>query len=173
KSFYRSSSWSRAPVTPLPFPRGAAGLVTCLLVIAACNGIAARAAAALSKPTYTAGDRWVYVLTGSLDSLPGLNASQTGTFRFDLVGHVDVSVVGPSSVPSGSGTISGVAVDTSASGYLNGTFAVPNLGTAQVTGTFSTRTSELWEGRAYLTIQSNTTTSYVADVTLVITTPLE
>ena len=172
KSFYRSGPSCPAGVRRVPFPRGATGLVASFLVIAALNGISGHATAALLKPTYAAGDRWGYVLTGSLDSLPGLNASQVGPFRFDLVGHVDVSVVGPSSVPSGSGTISGVAVDTSASGYLNGTFAVPNLGTAQVTGTFSTRTSELWEGRAYLTIQSNTTTSYVADVTLVITTPL-
>jgi hypothetical protein len=156
----------------VPFPRGAIGLVALFVIIGAFNGISAHASGALLRPTYTAGDRWAYVLTGSLDSLPGLNASQMGTFRFDLVGRVDVSVLGPSSVPSGSGTISGVAVDTTASGFLNGTFAVPNLGTAQVTGTFSARTSELWEGRAYLPIQSNTTTSYVADVRLVITTSL-
>jgi len=156
----------------MPFSRGATGLVALFLIMGALNGISAHAAGALSRPIYTAGDRWAYVLTGSLDSLPGLNASQMRTFRFDLVGRVDVSVLGPSSVPSGSDTISGVAVDTSAYGFLNGTFAVPNVGTAHVTGTFTTRTSEIWEDRAYLPIRSNSTTSYSADVTLGFSTPL-
>ena len=156
----------------LPFPRRTAGLVTILLVVAACNGVAAYATGALAKPAYSAGDRWVYVLTGSLDSLPGLNASQTSTFRFDLVGQVEVNVLGPSSAASGGIAIPGVAVDTSVRGFLNGTFPVPNVGTARVTGTFTTRASELWEDRAYFPIRSNATTSYVADVTFVFTTQL-
>src|SRR2546430_1054824 len=150
----------------LPFPRRAAWLLVSVLVVAVFNGAAARAGAALSKPTYAAGDHWVYVLDGSLDGFPNLNSSQTGAFHFDLVGHVEVNVLGPSSVLSGSVPIPVVAVDTSASGFLNGTFAVPNVGTAHVTGTFTTRTSEIWEDRAYLPIRSNTTTSYSADVTL-------
>ena len=150
----------------------ATGLLAFFLGLAALNGIAVHAGAALSRPTYTAGDRWVYVLKGSLDSLPGLNTNQTGTVRFDMVGLVEVNVLGPSSVPTGGVAIPGVAVDTSATGFLNGTFPVPTLGSAHVTGTFTTHTSEIWEDRAYLSIRSNTTTAYVADVTLGITTQL-
>ena len=156
----------------LAFPRGATWLLVSVLVVAVFNGMAARAGAALSKPTYATGDRWVYVLDGSLNAFPNLNASQTGAFHFDLVGRVEVNVLGPSSVLSGSVPIPVVAVDTNASGFLNGTFAVPNVGTAHVTGTFTTRTSEIWEDRAYLPIQSNTTTSYSADVMLGFSTPL-
>ncbi len=156
----------------LAFLRGATWLLVSVLVVAVFNGMAARAGAALSKPTYAAGDRWVYVLDGSLDAFPNLNASQTGAFHFDLVGRVEVNVLGPSSVLSGSVPIPVVAVDTSASGSLNGTFAVPSVGTAYVTGTFTTRTSESWEDRAYLPIRSNTTTSYSADVTLGFSTSL-
>ena len=156
----------------LPFPRGATGIVSFFLLVAVWNGIALHATGALSKPAYAVGDRWVYVLTGSLDSLPGLNASQSGTFRFDLVGQVEVNVLGPSSAASGGIAIPGVAVDTSARGFLNGTFPVPKLGTARVTGTFTTHASEVWEDQAYIPIRSNATTSYVADVTLVFTTQL-
>ena len=157
---------------PLAFPRRATWLLVSILVVAVLNGMALRVGAALSKPTYSTGDRWVYVLDGSLNAFPNLNSSQTGAFHFDLVGRVEVNVLGPSSVLSGSVPIPVVAVDTSASGFLNGTFAVPNVGTAHVTGTFTTRTSEIWEDRAYLPIRSNTTTSYSADVTLGFSTPL-
>src|SRR6266480_1969748 len=151
----------------LAFPRGATWLlVISILVVAVFNGMAARAGAALSKPTYAAGDRWVYVLDGSLNAFPNLNASQTGAFHFDLVGRVEVNVLGPSSVLFASLPISVVAVEMNTKGFLNGTFAVPSVGTAQVTGTFTTRTSEIWEDRAYLPIRSNTATSYLADVTL-------
>src|SRR5256885_17098768 len=156
----------------LLLPRRAAWLLVSVLVVAVFNGMAACAGAALSKPSYAAGDHWVYVLDGSLDGFPNLDSSQAGAFHFDLVGRVEVNVLGPSSVLFGSLPISVVAVDTSASGFLNGTFAVPSVGTAQVTGTFTTRTSEIWEDRAYLPIRSNTTTSYLADVTLGFSTSL-
>ena len=75
-------------------------------------------------------------------------------------------VVGNASVPS-------VRVDTRATGYLNGSFSVQGGGTAQVTGTFTTDTSEFWEDQAYLPISSNSTTSYRADITyFFVTTPL-
>src|SRR3989475_4154995 len=150
----------------LPFPRRAAWLLVSVLVVAVFNGMAARAGAALPKPCHAAGDHWVYVRDGSLYGLPNLNSSQTGAFHVDLVGRVEVNVLGPSSVLSGSVPIPVVAVDTIASGFLNGTFAVPNIGTAHVTGTFTTRTSEVWENGAYLPIRSTPTTSYVADGTL-------
>jgi len=156
----------------LIFPREATGLLVVFLLVAAFSGVAAPAAGALSKPTYAAGDRWTYVLTGSLNSLPGLNANQTDTFRFDLVGRAEVSVLGPTSVVSAGVSTPAVAVDSSASGFLNGTFPVPGLGTAVVTGSFTTRTSEVWETLAYLPIRSNTTTSYLADITFLITTSL-
>src|SRR5437879_13250698 len=97
----------------LAFPRGARWVLVSVLVVAVFNGMAARAVAALSKPTYSAGDRWVYVLDGSLNAFPNLNSSQTGAFHFDLVGRVEVNVLGPSSVLSGSVPIPVVAVDTS------------------------------------------------------------
>src|SRR5256885_9757180 len=67
---------------PLAFPRGANWLLVSVLVVAVFNGVAALAGAALSKPTYAAGDRWVYVLDGSLNAFPNLNSSQTGAFFF-------------------------------------------------------------------------------------------
>src|SRR5437879_1599460 len=118
----------------LAFPRVATWVLVSVLVVAVFNGMAARAVAALSKPTYSAGDRWVYVLDGSLNAFPNLNSSQTGAFHFDLVGRVEVNVLGPSSVLSGSVPIPVVAVDTSASAFLTGTFAVPHAGPAHVTG---------------------------------------
>ena len=51
----------------LPFPHKAAWLLVSVLVVAVFNGMVARAGAALSKPSYAAGDRWVYLLDGSLD----------------------------------------------------------------------------------------------------------
>src|SRR3989475_2937346 len=141
----------------LPFPRRAAWLLVSVLVVAVFNGMAARAGAALSKPSYAAGDHWVYVLDGSLDGFPNLNSSQTGAFHFDLVGRVDGNVLGPSSVLSGSVPIPVVVLHTIASAFLNGTITVPNVGTAHVTGTFTTRTSVPRPNRAYLPILSNTT----------------
>src|SRR5438046_10576380 len=111
----------------LAFPRGATWLLVSVLVVAVFNGMAARAGAALSKPTYATGDRWVYVLDGSLNAFPNLNSSQTGAFNFDIVGRVEVKVIGPSSVLSGRVQIPVVAVVTTASGFLYVNFAVPHL----------------------------------------------
>src|SRR5256885_11716301 len=139
----------------LPFPRRAAWLLVSVLVVAVFNGMAACAGAALSKPSYAAGDHWVYVLDGSLDGFPNLNSSQTGAFHFDLVGRVEVNVLGPSSVLSGSVPITAVAVDTTASGFLNGTFAAPTVGTAHVTGTFPTRTPQISQPRTSSALRRN------------------
>jgi hypothetical protein len=157
----------------LSFRRQATGLLVVFLVVVAFQCIGGISEAALSKPSYTAGDRWVYVLDGSLDSFPGVNASQMGTVRFDLIGRVEVDVLGASTIVSGGSTVSTVQVETSVVGFLNGTFEVPGFGKAEATGTFSSHASEFWEDGSYLPIQSNTTTSYVADITLGITVPLD
>src|SRR2546427_2463172 len=86
---------------------------------------------------------------------------------------VDVKVIGPANVVAGNASVPAVRVDTQATGYLNGSFSVQGGGTAQVTGSFTTDTSEFWEDQAYLPISSNSTTSYRADVTyFFVTTPL-
>ena len=120
--------------------------------------------AALQKPAYAAGDRWVYVLQSSLGALPGMNASQGGTFELGLTGIAEVDVVGPAS-----GLAGGVRVDTHASGFLNGTFTIPGNATIQASGTFSADSAEIWEGQDYLPVASNTSTHYVIDVRIVIT----
>src|SRR5437879_12768078 len=110
----------------LAFPRGATWVLVSVLVVAVFNGMAARAVAALSKPTYSAGDRWVYVLDGSLNAFPNLNSSQTGAFHFDLVGRVDVNVLGPSSVLSWSVPLPAAAAAPSTSGFFACSFSAPH-----------------------------------------------
>ena len=148
------------------------GPVACVvvssLVLATIFAIAGSVGAALKKPVYTPGDRWVYVLSGSLRSFPGLNASQ-GNFRFDLTGQVDVKVIGSADVVQGNTSVRTVRVDSHTSGFLNGTFRLPNgTGSVDVTGTFKTDASEFWEDQAYLSVASRSTTSYVAQVTYIV-----
>ncbi len=107
----------------------------------------------------------MYVLQGSLDGLPGMNASDGGAFQLGLTGIVEVDVVGPAPALAG-----GVQVETHASGFLNGTFAILGNTTIGVSGTFSADGSEVWEGDDYLPVASNTSTDYVIDVTFVVTT---
>ncbi len=154
-------------------PRGTSGLVALVIVSVLLLGTPFTARASLLKPTYAPGDKWVYILDGSITQFPGLNASQIRNLRFDLVGMVDVKVIGPANVVAGNASVRAVRVDTRATGYLNGSFSVQGGGTAQVTGSFTTDTSEFWEDQAYLPISSNSTTSYRADVTyFFVTTPL-
>lgn len=126
-----------------------------LLLAASGTGLAA-----MEKPLYAAGDRWVYVLTGSLDRFPGMNASGAGLSHLVLNGIVQVDILGPAP--------GGVRAETRASGVLNGTFAFANL-TIDVSGTFSSDASEIWEGQDYLPVTSNTTMAYELDVTVVFT----
>ena len=155
------------------FPRAASGLAALVIALVLLLGTPFTARASLLKPTYAAGDKWVYILDGSITEFPGLNASQIRNLRFDLVGMVDVKVIGPANVVAGNASVPAVRVDTQATGYLNGSFSVQGGGTAQVTGSFTTDTSEFWEDQAYLPISSNSTTSYRADVTyFFVTTPL-
>ena len=117
--------------------------------------------AALEKPAYDAGDRWVYVLQGSLDRLPGLNASQGGVSELGLTGIVQVDVT--------SADATGVRAETHASGFLNGTFVIPGNTTVRASGTFSSDATELWEGQDFLPVVSNSSTAYAVDVTVVVT----
>ena len=150
--------------------RGISCIVSVLLVFAIFSTLT-RVDGALRKPTYAAGDKWVYVLSGSLAGLPGFNTSQ-GTFHLGLVGFVYVNVIGSATVQANNTSVSAVRVDSRATGFLNGTFSVPRAGSGQISGSFTTTSTEFWEAQAYLPIESLGTTSYHADVTLGITTPL-
>lgn len=144
----------------IPFARIGVVLLGILVVLAGTLAVAGRGRAALSKPIYDAGDRWVYVLQGSVGGFPGLNASQSGTFQLGLNGIVEVDVVGVRA--------SDVQAETHASGFLNGTFAIPGNTTVTASGSFSSDTTELWEGQDFLPVATNSSTGYVIDVTVVV-----
>jgi len=150
--------------------RGSSGIVSILVVFAIVSSLPP-ANGALRKPTYAAGDKWTYVLSGSLAGFPGFNTSQ-GTFHLGLVGFAYVNVIGSGIVLVNNASVSAVRVDSRATGFLNGTFSVPGAGNGQISGSFTTTSTEFWEEQAYLPIESLGTTSYHADVTLGITTPL-
>ncbi len=137
-----------------------AGTLALLLVLAGILGTAGRGRAALEKPVYTEGDRWVYVLAGSLEGLPGLNASASGLFRLGFNGIVEVDVLGAAASPGD------VQAETQSSGFLNGTLEVPGNLTIDVTGTFSSDVMETWEGTDYLPVASDSAMAYVVNVNL-------
>src|SRR2546426_3551746 len=113
--------------------RGVSSIVVLLMVTAAILTASAPSRGALHKPTYAAGDHWVYILDASLSTFPGFNASQ-GTFQFGLIGFVYVNVIGPVNVLAGNASIPAIRVDSRATGYLNGTVPGPGgLGSAQLT----------------------------------------
>lgn len=149
----------------------AAFVLAMLVSVAAALAAAGSARAALEKPSYAAGDRWVYILRGSMGAFPGLNASQ-GTTELGLSGLVEVDVVGPAQAVVGGTSVPGVRVESHASGFLNGTFAMPRNGTFHASGTFAADTSEVWEGQDYLPTLSNSSSSYTISVTLGITVSL-
>jgi len=151
--------------------RPAAIPLALLLAFAAALAHVPPAGAALPKPAYEAGDRWVYELRGSLDGFPGINASDVGGFSARLVGQVEVSILGPDQADVDGQRVPAVRVETRGSGFLNGTFAPPQdafPGSVSVTGTFSTQGEELWEAQAFLPIASNTATTYVATASYLI-----
>ncbi|MGI0149150.1 MAG: hypothetical protein ACREDF_06430 [Thermoplasmata archaeon] len=143
-------------------------MVSCTLLLGASSPVAG----ALQKPTYSPGDRWIYVLEGSLRGFPGLNETQVGQFRFSLVGRVEVEIVGFRDISMTGGTVSTIAARMHTTGFLNGTLIVPGFGSAQVTGTFGFSSSEFWEPDGYLPIEASSTTSFVAQVASVITADL-
>lgn len=144
----------------IPLPRVVGVALGILVVLAGTVAAAGSAHAALTKPAYDAGDRWVYVLQGSIGNLPGFNATANGTLQLGLNGIVQVDIVGVSP--------SGIRAETHASGFLNGTFGIGNNTTVAASGSFSSDTSELWEEQSYLPVASNSSTGYVVDVTFLI-----
>src|SRR2546425_1160916 len=145
--------------------RGVSSIVVLCVLAAAVWAASAPSRAALHKPTYAAGDQWVYVLHASLGTFPGFNASQ-GTFQFGLVGFVYVNVIGPANVLAGNASIPAIRVDGRVTGYLNGTFSVPGGGgTALAQGSFTPSSTEFWEDQASPPIESRGPFSYHADVT--------
>ena len=168
KRFVRGALGDPRRSTRIPLAHGGALALALLVLTAAALASAGAATAALQKPTYKAGDGWVYILQGTLGALPGFNASQTGTFELALTGLVDVSVVGPAATTVNGASVAATEVDTHTSGYLNGTFTVPGNVTIGVSGTFSSDGTEFWEDAAYLPVASNTSASYVVDVTTIL-----
>ncbi|HKZ98168.1 MAG TPA: hypothetical protein VI915_03995 [Thermoplasmata archaeon] len=145
------------------------------LLIGAASALAAAPAVRgkLERPAYVAGDGWVYDLRGSLGAFPGTNASEVGSFSFDLRGRVDVDVRGTDQVDVGGVPSAVVRVATRATGFLNGTFDLPNStfpGT--VTGTFTSNAAELWNASSFLPVASTGTTTYLASISLFITIDL-
>lgn len=131
-------------------------------------GSAGITSAALERPVYTVGDRWTYVLEGSLNGFPGTNASG-GDVVFTLSGLLDVDVTGVSPAA--------VSVQSRANGYINGTFSLPpefGGGQATATGTFTSRSSERWETQGYLAVESHANATYLIDIAyFVFTTRLD
>jgi len=139
-------------------------------------GTAVPALAAVERPQYTAGDRWVYDLVGSLAGLPGLNASAQGDFALRLAARVEVSVVGPVVQNVGGTEVAGIEVATHTSGFLNGTFVIPNGSASQtvtVTGSLTSDVTEVWEVNGYFPIESEESTAYAASISFFITVPVE
>src|SRR6266571_1112603 len=82
ETIYHSVVSCRRRVTVNRSIRGISGIVSILVVFAIVSSLPP-ADGALRKPTYAAGDKWVYVLSGSLAGFPGFNTSQ-GTFHLDV-----------------------------------------------------------------------------------------
>src|SRR3989442_7680897 len=121
------------------FPRGASGLAALVIVSVLLLGTPFTARASLLKPTYAAGDKWVYILDGSITEFPGLNASQIRNLRFDLVGMVDVKVIGPANVVAGNASVPAVRGCPHATGDLHRSFSLPTGGTGPGTGSVTDR----------------------------------
>ncbi len=157
----------------LPHLTPMAGILAMLVAAAGMLASAGGAHAALQKPAYTAGDRWVYVLQGSLGRFPGLNESR-GNVSLGLSGLVEVDILGPAQATVGGTEVPGVRTETHASGFLNGTFVIRGNGTSgflanqtvRASGTFSADNSEIWEGRDFLPTATNSSSSYVISVTV-------
>lgn len=148
--------------------RSLAYFLSTLLVSTSLLALHGTASAAMVRPTYAVGNRWVYTLSGSIDTFPGFNGSSSGGFAFELTGRLEVEVHGF--------VARAVRVDSLARGYLNGSFSLPPQlggGTASVTGTFTSDGTELWEDQGYFAIESNATTTFSADISYFITTHLD
>ncbi len=134
-------------------------------------GAVGQATASLDRPSYASGDRWVYVLEGSLDSLPGVNRS---SLLLTLVGRVEVAVAGSAEVVSGGATARALQVTMRTSGFLNGTFRLPR-GTSPapvvLSGSLTSEASELWEDQGFFPVEARGASVYAADLSYIFTTP--
>lgn len=83
-----------------------------------------------------------------------------------MSGLVEVDVIGAAQADVGGTEVPGVEAVTRASGFLNGTFAIPGLGPVHVSGSFSSDSTEVWEAQDGLATRSNSTSSYVMTVTV-------
>ena len=141
------------------------------LTILVNGGLSENASAAVQRPSYSAGDRWVYILEGSLDALPGLSDTGMGFSLLTLAGRVEVEVLGTAerSVPAGS--IRGFEVATRTTAFLNGTFTVPGGPSplpATVSGTLTSQLVEFWEGQGIFAVESRDTATYQVDVAYIV-----
>jgi len=141
--------------------RSSTGLVPVVIVLAWILAVTPAAAAALGRPSYVAGDRWVYELTGSLGGLPGFNDTDLGSFALSLAARVEVNVQAL--------VARGLEVSTRTTGFLNGTFELPSGSIPDfvtVTGTLTSDRTEVLEPGGYFAVESRDRTTYVADVSL-------
>jgi len=138
------------------------GFVPIAFVLASILALASAATGlAVDRPAYMAGDRWVYELSGSLGGLPGMNETDIGSFSLSVAARVEVAVR--------SAADAGLEVSTRTTGYLNGTFELPDgsiPGTVTVTGTLTSVRTETWEPDGFLAVEARDRTTYVADVAL-------
>ena len=63
-------------------------------------------------------------------------------------------------------------VETHASGFMNGTFAFNGSAPIPASGTFSSNTSEVWEGQDYLPVSTRSSAAFVFDVKIVFSIPV-
>ncbi len=160
----------------LPHLAAAAWVLAILVAAAGMFAATGGARASLERPTYTAGDRWVYVLQSSMEGFPGLNESR-GNVSLGLSGLVEVDILGAAQATVGGTEVPGIRAETHASGFLNGTFVIhgnktspiPGNQTVHASGTFSSYSSEIWEGQDFLPTVTNGSSSYVISVTLGLT----
>lgn len=148
-------------------------LALTILVNGALNG---GASAAVQRPSYSAGDRWVYILEGSLDTLPGLNDTGMGFSVLTLAGRVEVEVLGSAERTVAGASIRGFEVATRTTAFLNGTFTVPGGPSplpATVSGTLTSQLVEFWEDRGTFAVESRDTATYRIDVAYIVPIHIE
>jgi hypothetical protein len=148
-------------------------LALTILVHGASN---AYASAAVQRPSYSAGDRWVYILEGSLNALPGLNDTGISFSVLTLAGRVEVEVLGAAERTIAGASVRGFEVATRTTAFLNGTFTVPGGPSplpAIVSGTFTSQLVELWEDQSFFAVESRDTATYQVDVAYIVPIHIE
>jgi len=139
------------PVPPARLVRRLLVVLACLAILGASGGVRA----ALERPAYSAGDRWRYVLAGSLDAFPGLEAGN-GTFDLNLGGTVEVEVLGAADANVSGSVVPAVRVVTRTSALLSGLIIIPDFpfGSVSIEGTLFANSTELWETAGYVAVET-------------------